>query len=132
MFQDKFLSCYAADPLPARLDVLRERYGIHVTVHNAEAAEVGQIIVLSTKPQNLGEVMPGIRGHLRRQDLLLSILAGTPIRKLADGVAHASVVRPPHIPKCVATRPASPVRAAGQRRRCRYSWGPQCRAMANV
>jgi pyrroline-5-carboxylate reductase len=38
-------------------------------------------------------VTPGIRGHLRRQDLLLSILAGTPIRKLADGVAHAAVVR---------------------------------------
>lgn len=84
---------YAADPLPARLDDLRERYGIHVTASNAEAAEAGQIVVLSTKPQNLGEVMPNIRGHLRRQDLLLSILAGTPIRKLADGVAHASVVR---------------------------------------
>ncbi len=84
---------YAADPLPARLDDLKQRYGIHVTSHNAEAAEAGQVIVLSTKPQNLGEVMPGIRGHLRRQDLLLSILAGTPIRKLADGVAHASVVR---------------------------------------
>ena len=61
---------YAADPLPARLDDLRQRYGIHVTSHNAEAAEAGQVIVLSTKPQNLGEVMPGIRGHLRRQDLL--------------------------------------------------------------
>jgi len=83
----------AADPLPARLDDLRQRYGIRVTSNNAEAAEAGQVIVLSTKPQNLGEVMPGIRGHLRRQDLLLSILAGTPIRKLADGVAHASVVR---------------------------------------
>ena len=84
---------YAADPLPSRLDDLRERYGIHVTSSNSDAAEAGQVIVLSTKPQNLAEVMPGIRGHLRRQDLLLSILAGTPIRKLADGVAHASVVR---------------------------------------
>lgn len=84
---------YAADPLPARLEDLGRRYGIHVTNHNAEAAEAGQVIVLSTKPQNLNEVMPGIRGHLRRGDLLLSILAGTPIRKLADGVAHASVVR---------------------------------------
>lgn len=84
---------YAADPMPGRLEELRERYGIRVTVHNAEAAEAGQVIVLSTKPQNLGDVTPGIRGHLRRQDLLLSILAGTPIRKLADGVAHASVVR---------------------------------------
>ncbi|CUS04975.2 Pyrroline-5-carboxylate reductase [Candidatus Promineifilum breve] len=84
---------YAADPMPSRLEELRERYGIRVTSHNAEAAEAGQVIVLSTKPQNLAEVTPGIRGHLRRQDLLLSILAGTPIRKLADGVAHASVVR---------------------------------------
>lgn len=84
---------YAADPLPARLEELRQRYDIHVTLSNAEAAEAGQVIVLSTKPQNLSEVTPGIRGHLRRHDLLLSILAGTPIRKLADGVAHASVVR---------------------------------------
>jgi pyrroline-5-carboxylate reductase len=83
----------AADPMPERLDDLRGRYGIRVTGSNAEAAEAGQVIVLSVKPQNLAEVMPGIRGHLRRQDLLLSILAGTPIRKLADGVAHAAVVR---------------------------------------
>jgi pyrroline-5-carboxylate reductase len=82
-----------ADPMAERLDDLRGRYGIRVTVSNAEAAESGQVIVLSIKPQNLAEVMPGIRGHLRRQDLLLSILAGTPIRKLADGVAHAAVVR---------------------------------------
>ena len=84
---------YAADPLPERLDDLRARYGIHTSGSNAEAAEAGHIIVLAVKPQNLAEVMPSIRGHLRRQDLLLSILAGTPIRKLADGVAHAAVVR---------------------------------------
>lgn len=83
----------AADPMAERLDDLRGRYGIRVTNSNAEAAEAGQVIVLSVKPQNLPEVMPDIRGHLRRQDLLLSILAGTPIRKLADGVAHAAVVR---------------------------------------
>jgi len=84
---------YVADPLPERQDDLRARYAVHASSNNAEVAEAGQVIVLSIKPQNLGEVMPGIRGHLRRHDLLLSILAGTPIRKLADGVAHAAVVR---------------------------------------
>ena len=84
---------YPADPFKSRLDELGERYGIHTTTNNSEAAEAGQVIVLSTKPQNLGEVMPSIRGHMRRQDFLLSILAGTPIRKISDGVAHASVVR---------------------------------------
>lgn len=83
----------AADPLPDRLAELRERYNIQATGDNSEAAEAGQVIVLSVKPQNLADVLPSIRGHLRRQDLLLSILAGTPIRRLADGAAHAAVVR---------------------------------------
>jgi pyrroline-5-carboxylate reductase len=51
------------------------------------------VFVLSIKPQVLNTVMVEIRGHLRRQDLLLSIIAGTPIKKLADGTAHAAVVR---------------------------------------
>jgi pyrroline-5-carboxylate reductase len=83
----------ASDPWQERLQHLRERHRIQTTTNNAEAAEQGQIIIFSIKPQNLSTVMPEIRGHLRRQDLLLSIIAGTPIRKLADGVAHASVVR---------------------------------------
>jgi pyrroline-5-carboxylate reductase len=83
----------AADPWGQRREELQDRYGINVTEDNREAAENGQIIVLSIKPQTLPYVLPEIRGHLRRQDLLLSILAGVPIKKLADGTAHAAVVR---------------------------------------
>ena len=82
-----------ADPWQKRLDELQSRHGIQVTADNAEAAEKGQVVVLSIKPQSLPVVMPGIRGQMRRQDLLLSIIAGTPIKKLADGTAHAAVVR---------------------------------------
>lgn len=83
----------ASDPWQERLDYLKERHAINTTKDNAEAAEAGQIVVFSIKPQSLPAVMPEIRGHLRRQDLLISIIAGAPIKKLADGVAHASVVR---------------------------------------
>jgi pyrroline-5-carboxylate reductase len=83
----------AADPWGQRREELKDRYNIEVTNDNREAAENGQIVVLSIKPQSLPYVLPEIRGHLRRQDLLLSILAGIPIRKLADGTAHAAVVR---------------------------------------
>ncbi|MEJ2750282.1 MAG: pyrroline-5-carboxylate reductase, partial [Anaerolineae bacterium] len=83
----------AADPWQERLDYLHERHGIEVTKDNATAAEAGQVIVFSIKPQSLPVVMPGVRGHFRRQDLLLSIIAGTPIKTLADGTAHAAVVR---------------------------------------
>lgn len=83
----------AADPWKERIVYLQEKYAIHGVTDNREAAEAGQIVVLSIKPQSLPYVLPEIRGHLRRQDLLLSILAGVPIKKLADGTAHAAVVR---------------------------------------
>ena len=75
----------AADPWAERTRYLAEQYEIHVTGDNRKAAEVGQIVILSIKPQSIPYVLPDIRGHLRRQDLLLSIIAGVPIKKLADG-----------------------------------------------
>lgn len=83
----------AAGPRPERGQQLHQRHAIHVTTNNTEAAEAGQIVVLAVKPQALPTVVPEIRGHLRRRDLLLSILAGVPIKRLADGLAHAAVVR---------------------------------------
>lgn len=83
----------AADPWEPRLAELSQKYGITTTPSNAEAAELGQVVVFSIKPQSLVYVMPEIRGHLRRRDLLLSICAGVPIKKIADGTAHAAVVR---------------------------------------
>jgi len=83
----------ASGPRANRGQQLLERHGIRVTVDNNQAAEEGQIVVLAIKPQVLSTVVREIRGHLRRQDLVLSILAGTPIRKIADGLAHAAVVR---------------------------------------
>jgi pyrroline-5-carboxylate reductase len=111
---------YVSDPLPQRLSELEGRYGVRTTTDNALAAEAGQVIVLSVKPQNLPTVMPGIRGHLRRQDLLLSIIAGAPIRQLADGVAHAAVVRampntPAQIGEGMTVWTATPEVAAEQR-----------------
>lgn len=83
----------AAGPRPERGQRLHKQHQIQVTTDNCAAAEEGQIVVLSVKPQVLMEVMAEIRGHLRRQDLVLSIIAGMPIRVIADGLAHAAVVR---------------------------------------
>ncbi|MCA9938529.1 MAG: pyrroline-5-carboxylate reductase [Anaerolineales bacterium] len=83
----------ASGPRPERGEQLRQKHGIRITTSNMNAAEEGQVVVLSIKPQMMDRVMLEVRGHLRRQDLLLSIIAGAPIKKLADGLAHASVVR---------------------------------------
>jgi pyrroline-5-carboxylate reductase len=83
----------AAGPRPERAEKLHERHAIEVTTDNRIAAEKGQIVVLSVKPQVLNDVMPEIRGHLRRQDMVVSIIAGMPIEVIANGLAHAAVVR---------------------------------------
>lgn len=83
----------ASGPRPERGRELHEKHGVRVTTDNTEAAEAGQVVVFSSKPQVLSAIVPEVRGHLRRRDLLLSILAGVPIEKLANGLAHAAVVR---------------------------------------
>ena len=72
---------------------MHDRYEIETTTDNREAAQAADVVVLSVKPQVLKTVIPQVRGHLRRQNLVISIVAGAPLRKLADGIAHASVVR---------------------------------------
>ena len=83
----------AAGPRPGRGEELAGCYGVRWTTDNEQAAEEGQIVVLAVKPQVLKTVIPEVRGHLRRQDVGLSIVAGTPLRLLADGTAHAAFVR---------------------------------------
>lgn len=83
----------AAGPRPERTQQLIAKHGIRATTNNQEAAEAGDVIVLGIKPQVLAQVTPELRGSLRRQNLLISILAGVPIKQLADGTAHAAVVR---------------------------------------
>ena len=83
----------ATDIRDDRLAELQERYGIRVSKNNAQAADEGQIVLLCIKPQTIPKVMPQIRGKLRRNDLLLSIIAGATIKTLSDGAGHAAIVR---------------------------------------
>jgi pyrroline-5-carboxylate reductase len=72
---------------------LADRYGIRFTIDNSEAADFGETVVLSIKPQVLPHVIGDLRGHLRRNALLLSILAGVRISTILRGLAHPAIVR---------------------------------------
>ncbi len=86
-------SLIAAEPRPERIDELRSLYGITLTTDNAEAVDQADVVVLSVKPQSLNKVFASIRGHVRPDALVLSIVAGAPISKIAGGLEHAAVVR---------------------------------------
>jgi pyrroline-5-carboxylate reductase len=83
----------AADPRIEHLQALHERYGMRYTTDNLDAATQADILVLSVKPQVLDEVLHEVRSGARTCSLVVSIVAGSPIKKIADGLANASVVR---------------------------------------
>jgi pyrroline-5-carboxylate reductase len=83
----------AAGPTVERLEYLHKRYGVAATSDNAEAARPADVVVLSVKPQRLDRVLKGLRGAVRPDALVLSIVAGASIEKICSGLGHERVVR---------------------------------------
>ena len=83
----------ASGPRRERGMELAQRYGIASCTDNAEAARQAEVVVLSIKPQRLDNVLEGMRGAVQPQALVLSIVAGAPIAKIAAGLEHQAIVR---------------------------------------
>lgn len=84
----------ATEPRRERQDELMARYpGLRVTDDNVEAAHWGQVAIFAVKPQTLPRVIPELRGALRDGELVVSIVAGAPIRSFVEGLDHPAVVR---------------------------------------
>jgi len=82
-----------SDISEARLQHLKQKYGITVTNDNRVAIKKSDIIVLAIKPQNSAEVMAGLNGQLEPTQLVLSIIAGMRINTLCQRLNHKAVVR---------------------------------------
>jgi pyrroline-5-carboxylate reductase len=76
-----------------RREHLKEKYGVFVTEDNALAASRGEVVVLSVKPQQLAEAMAPLSGKLAPGQLVLSIVAGSKIQAIKEGLGHAAIAR---------------------------------------
>jgi len=83
----------AADPRIDRLKELQQRYGVQIFTDNVDAISNADVIVLSVKPQVLQRVLNELKSNLKADALVLSIVAGAPIRKIAEGLGHRLIVR---------------------------------------
>ncbi len=72
---------------------LAKRFAVKALASNVEAAKSAHVVVLSVKPQVLPTVLRELRGQLREDQLVLSIVAGAPLAVLREGLDHAAVVR---------------------------------------
>jgi pyrroline-5-carboxylate reductase len=83
----------ASGPRADRGEELRERYHIQPFTDNRAAASQADVVILSVKPQRLDRVLENLRGHIRAEALVISIVAGASIEKISSQLDHASVVR---------------------------------------
>lgn len=83
----------ASEPRPERIQEMRGRYGIRAVSDNCSAARAGKIVVLSVKPQTLPKILPEIREAMNPDDLVVSIVAGAPIRVIRDGLGIHKIAR---------------------------------------
>ena len=81
------------EPVEARRNHLRTKYGVGVTAGNVEASGNGDVIVLSIKPQQLPDVMAELAGSLKKEQTAVSIVAGAKMETLVSGLRHEKVVR---------------------------------------
>ena len=79
--------------LEERRTYLKGTYCIDTTANNVTAAQRGEIVILSTKPQNLSGVLQELRGALQPQQAVLSIVAGARMGTIMRGIDHPSVIR---------------------------------------
>jgi pyrroline-5-carboxylate reductase len=83
----------ASHPRADRREQLAERYSIAAAESNLEAAREADLVVLTIKPQVLAPVMRQLKGNLREDQVVISVLAGTTFAKLRAGLEHEALVR---------------------------------------
>jgi pyrroline-5-carboxylate reductase len=82
-----------SDIAPARRVYLDKTYGVAVMDDNLEVAKGKDIVILAIKPQTLADAMTGMKGRLKSDQLVISIIAGKSIHTISTGLAHNCIVR---------------------------------------
>lgn len=83
----------ASDIKSERLEFLKEQYKIRTTADNAELARSVDVLVLSIKPQNMADVLDGIKGSVNPETLVISIAAGIKTEMISSALGNVGVVR---------------------------------------
>ena len=72
---------------------LQEKYGVKPYTNNREAAAQADVVILSVKPQRLEKVLVDLKGSVKSDALVLSIVAGASMAKINRFLSHNVIVR---------------------------------------
>ncbi len=83
----------ACDLDETRRAAIESKYGVSCTDGAQAAIDGCDVIVLSIKPQALPGVMNGLKGSLKPDQLVISIIAGARLDTIVKGLDHDRVIR---------------------------------------
>ena len=84
----------ATDISTSRLEHFQKTFQIQVGSNNVEATRRADVVLLCVKPQVMDGVLSEIKGELAPQQLLISVAAGYPLKRIQQHIGeHVSLVR---------------------------------------
>jgi len=79
-------SCKSSDPIAQARVRFQEQTGCSSTADNREVVSSSDVLILAVKPQTLPALLEEIRNVVSEKHLIVSIAAGIPLARLADGL----------------------------------------------
>ncbi len=75
---------YATDNSPARLEIFKKLYHVHVSPDNQKSCDWGDVIILAIKPQVFDDIASRLSLKNKRNYLIVSVMAGMPISRILN------------------------------------------------
>jgi pyrroline-5-carboxylate reductase len=78
----------ATDADPPRADYIGERYAVKATTNNLQAVAGADLVMICVKPQQVAEVLRGIRRNLSKNALVISVAASVTTAMIERALDH--------------------------------------------
>lgn len=85
-------SILATDVRPARLEEVKQQYGVQVSGDNVDAARFGDIIFIAVPPNVVKTALGELRGKLRAEQIIISLAAAVPLALMEEVLGGALAV----------------------------------------
>lgn len=76
-----------------RCSAMMSLYNVRASADVRQAVDGADIVVFAVKPQEFDRASHHLQGCFRREQTVMSIMAGVPIERIARALSHASIAR---------------------------------------